>query len=247
MKTKILKTLIISALLATTFLTGCEKADDASSSEASLEIKAYTKEEEQTEKPVESSKVETSEIENIEEVYKKLRPKVKYNNISNYTKLGTFTFDEKEIDIADLTVEDFVSITGLEYQLYATANTYSKGFDYYAKGFGDEGNEGSTFFVEAVQDKEIVTNFEKAQYSNYEVKAISVSESFLEEEDLGRVEFYGKLRIGSTKEEVEAVLGEGFYEEDTFKLYAVYKNNIATMVIVYENGVADEIYLIRNL
>lgn len=244
MKTKILKTLIISALLATTFLTGCEKADNASNSEASLEIKAYTKEEEQTEKPVESSEVES---ENIEELYKKLRPKVKYNNISNYTKLGTFTFDEKEIDIADLTVEDFVSITGLEYQLYATANTNSKGFDYYGKGFGDEGDEGSTFFVEAVQDKEIVTDFEKAQYSNYEVKAIRVSEFFLEEEDLGRVEFYGKLRIGSTKEEVEAVLGEGFYEEGTFELYAVYKNNIATMVIVYEDGVADEIYLIRNL
>jgi len=246
MKTKILKTLIISALLATTFLTGCEKADDASNSEASLKVKAYTKEEEQTEKPVESSKVETSkeiESENIEELYKKLRPKVKYNNISNYTKLGTFTFDEKEIDIADITVEDFVSITGLEYQLYVSANTNSKGFDYYAKGFGDEGDEGSTFFVEAVQDKEIVTDFEKAQYSNYEVKAISVSEFFLEEEDLGRVEFYGKLRIGSTKEEVEAVLGEGFYEEGTF----IYKNNIATMVIVYEDGVADEIYLIRNL
>lgn len=192
---------------------------------------------------------ETSESEDAETVL--LVPNIE-DNISDGYSLSEFWFEGDRVYMDRIIIENFMGDTGLQLCELGTTSLREGDFTFQSRMFGvpTDANDPSSFrgtmvSVELITSQgELVTDPEIGSDA-YWVKGIHVSE-FFTKDDID-IEFYKGIKVGTSKAEVEELLGG---EGTRFNEYVVYKNTKNTLMFEYtfEDGeqVVDSVTLLNN-
>lgn len=165
------------------------------------------------------------------------------NNIDNDARLNIVSVGGNDIDILFSTVGEFKEKTGFSKQIGALIRK-KETFQFKGQAYGLS-SVSTMLFVEAIKDNELVTPH--LQDNDCEIIGVCSSAFFTEEDEERYILFAGGIHVGMTREEIESIYGKGSTEdEDPSGDTIVYKNNLATLVITYEDGTASKIYLLKN-
>ena len=165
------------------------------------------------------------------------------NNIDNDARLNIVSVGGNDIDILFSTVGEFKEKTGFSKQIGALIRK-KETFQFKGQAYGLS-SDSTILFVEAIKDNELVTPH--LQDDDCEIIGVCSSAFFTEEGEERYILFAGGIHVGMTREEIESIYGKGSTEdEDPSGDTIVYKNNLATLVITYEDGTASKIYLLKN-
>lgn len=165
------------------------------------------------------------------------------NNIDNDARLNIVSVGGNDIDILLSTVGEFKEKTGFSKQIGALIRK-KETFQFKGQAYGLS-SDSTMLFVEAIKDNELVTPH--LQDNDCEIIGVCSSAFFTEEGEERYILFAGGIHVGMTREEIESIYGKGSTEdEDPSGDTIVYKNNLATLVITYEDGTASKIYLLKN-
>ena len=165
------------------------------------------------------------------------------NNIDNDARLNIVSVGGNDIDILFSTVGEFKEKTGFSKQIGALIRK-KETFQFKGQAYGLS-LDSTILFVEAIKDNELVTPH--LQDDDCEIIGVCSSAFFTEEGEERYILFAGGIHVGMTREEIESIYGKGSTEdEDPSGDTIVYKNNLAALVITYEDGTASKIYLLKN-
>jgi vacuolar-type H+-ATPase subunit F/Vma7 len=165
------------------------------------------------------------------------------NNIDNDARLNIVSVGGNDIDILFSTVGEFKEKTGFSKQIGALIRK-KETFQFKGQAYGLS-SDSTILFVEAIKDNELVTPH--LQDDDCEIIGVCSSAFFTEEGEERYILFAGGIHVGMTREEIESIYGKGSTEdEDPSGDTIVYKNNLAALVITYEDGTASKIYLLKN-
>lgn len=165
------------------------------------------------------------------------------NNIDNDARLNIVSVGGNDIDILFSTVGEFKEKTGFSKQIGALIRK-KETFQFKGQAYGLS-SDSTILFVEAIKDNELVTPH--LQDDDCEIIGVCSSAFYTEEGEERYILFAGGIHVGMTREEIESIYGKGSTEdEDPSGDTIVYKNNLATLVITYEDGTASKIYLLKN-
>lgn len=242
MKKNVIFTICICILL--TSLTGCGAKPDEEAVTTTLPVKAsetvlVTESQEVGEEEITETTGTENVISNIE------------NNVDDTIDLSLVNVNNTYASInSDLkTFTDslnikrcpWYSILNEDEELYFVGNGYGIPTD------PDDPTsfEGTLLGIECYFGMELARSVDDNQMEVYNIKAVRTSTA--DTKDDFKISFYNGITIGNNVDEVTGLLGVGSDESVnplTIKRY--YKNTNNTLLIVFKNGIADEIYLFNN-
>lgn len=171
-------------------------------------------------------------------------------NVSSDIDFSTVNINHKDINILKATLKDVLDKTGIKRCPYGTTTLSIDGYEFRSGMFGIQTDENDiTSFTGTQVSLEVVDNKgnlvsqsdqKKDDYDDYIIKGVHISDFFTEDDF--EIVFFKGIKVGSSKNDITDILGEG----SPLGKRVAYNNGVQTLIIEFDNNKVDEITLINN-
>lgn len=176
-------------------------------------------------------------------------------NLPTAAELSNIKVNNADIDISDITLDDFLEQSGLERCIYGTTDLQFADYEFISGMYGTRSDKDDPFSFDSMisveivdSDGNLVSNNEKIIDDNHEniVKGVYASDFFMNGDF--DITFYGGIKCGMSLDDVYAALGsEGFINGEALdhSEFHYFCNGCQVLIIMPEDGVVDEIMLLN--